>query len=523
MAHFGHLHDDSIYFVCAKSLAEGSGYRILSLPDRPYQTKYPPLWPALLACIWKANPRFPENLKWALGAVWLLLPAYLAIAARWFRQAGMKDPDRVLACALIATSPCVVFFSTSLMSELLFSCFLVAALMSAERAETSSGSDWAALCAGLLTAAAYLTKTAALPLLVTAPLILWLRGRPRRALVFTAAMAPVVLLWTGWVHFHRTASVDLVSLYYTDYLGFQFYNVGLRDLPILVWRNLDGVLAGISGLLIFDISKTAWGLHLARWIAIGAVLGTIRVARRSGITQFHAFAAVYTGVLLLWHYPPNERFMLPVFPLLLNGLISEIRLLAGLIGKAMAGVRRSEKIVAGAAGLVLAGLAILGVVFNFQALSSTFPGILKQHRAVLASNRVAFDWIAQHTPQGTFFAYDDPVFYLYTGRPATSFPVAPMPFYYQDRDRILQPFRSMSSFARQQRLDYLFLTAADFHRELGENEKLAAKEILVHDPAFRPVYQGQLTAIYELQSQPVTVTRGASAPVDRPSDSQARY
>jgi len=38
MPHFGHLHDDSIYFVCAKSLAEGRGYRILSLPAEPYQT-----------------------------------------------------------------------------------------------------------------------------------------------------------------------------------------------------------------------------------------------------------------------------------------------------------------------------------------------------------------------------------------------------------------------------------------------------------------------------------------------------
>src|SRR5258708_12890219 len=103
MAHFGHLHDDSIYFVCAKSLAGGSGYRILSLPDQPFQTKYPPLWPALLAFIWKVNPQFPENLKWALGAAWLLLPVYLAIAGRWFRQSVMQPSNLVLPSPLIAT------------------------------------------------------------------------------------------------------------------------------------------------------------------------------------------------------------------------------------------------------------------------------------------------------------------------------------------------------------------------------------------------------------------------------------
>src|SRR5260370_1317089 len=43
------MSDDGIYLVCAKSLAEGSGYRILSLPGQPNQTKYPPLYPWLLS------------------------------------------------------------------------------------------------------------------------------------------------------------------------------------------------------------------------------------------------------------------------------------------------------------------------------------------------------------------------------------------------------------------------------------------------------------------------------------------
>ena len=59
MPHLGFYHDDSIYWVSAKSLADGNGYRIESLPGQPYQTKYPPLYPALLAGIWKVNPNFP--------------------------------------------------------------------------------------------------------------------------------------------------------------------------------------------------------------------------------------------------------------------------------------------------------------------------------------------------------------------------------------------------------------------------------------------------------------------------------
>src|SRR5579864_3565650 len=58
---YGLFDDDGIYLVTAKSLAQGSGYRIVSLPSAIPQTKYPPVFPALLAGVWKIYPRFPQN------------------------------------------------------------------------------------------------------------------------------------------------------------------------------------------------------------------------------------------------------------------------------------------------------------------------------------------------------------------------------------------------------------------------------------------------------------------------------
>ena len=49
---FGDIHDDSLYYVSAKSLA-GGHYRIESLPGEPAQTKYPPLYPLLLSIAWR--------------------------------------------------------------------------------------------------------------------------------------------------------------------------------------------------------------------------------------------------------------------------------------------------------------------------------------------------------------------------------------------------------------------------------------------------------------------------------------
>ena len=38
----GAYHDDGVYLATAKAIAEGKGYRIESLPDERWQSKYPP-------------------------------------------------------------------------------------------------------------------------------------------------------------------------------------------------------------------------------------------------------------------------------------------------------------------------------------------------------------------------------------------------------------------------------------------------------------------------------------------------
>ena len=45
MPQLGRFHDDGIYWVTAKSLAEGRGLRLESLPGAPAATKYPPMYP----------------------------------------------------------------------------------------------------------------------------------------------------------------------------------------------------------------------------------------------------------------------------------------------------------------------------------------------------------------------------------------------------------------------------------------------------------------------------------------------
>ena len=58
----GLFHDDGIYVVVAKSIDRGEGYRIISLPGSPAQTKYPFFFSYLLSWIWWLNPHFPQNI-----------------------------------------------------------------------------------------------------------------------------------------------------------------------------------------------------------------------------------------------------------------------------------------------------------------------------------------------------------------------------------------------------------------------------------------------------------------------------
>ena len=79
MPEFSRLHDDGMLFVSAKSLGEGQGFRIASLPEQPAQTKYPALYPFYLSIVWRLNPHFPDNLNLAAWFCWPLLAVCLGL------------------------------------------------------------------------------------------------------------------------------------------------------------------------------------------------------------------------------------------------------------------------------------------------------------------------------------------------------------------------------------------------------------------------------------------------------------
>jgi len=508
MPHLGFYHDDSIYWVSARSLAMGDGYRIESLPGQPYQTKYPPLYCALLAGIWKINPQFPSNLGIATLFAWLLLPLFLGALWLLLGEYGFSTRARYVMLLVAGLSPVTVVFSFSLMPELLFTALLLASVILAERAMKAESSVWLAVLAGVFAGLAYLTKSIAAPLLLTVPLCFALRRHYKKAALFFVTMLPAVAAWQWWVARHLGHSWDLVTLYYSNYVGFQAYNVPLRDLPLVIWYNLDGFLTGAGKLLIFDLPYELKVLE--RVVAVAAIVGCVRLASRRRELQYPMAALGMSAILLVWHFPPDQRFVFPLYPLLLMGLATEIENIWGMLRLTWAKAAFADRFAAAGVGALLAGLALFGVFCTVFGLAHFIPDLFASYRAGFEARRPAYEWIARHTPaDANVYAYEDPLVFLYTGRRACSLPVPPKFFYHRDDEGVEKLMGSMADFARGYRLDYLLLTPDDYHRDLHAMGTRGLTEAM-RSRSFREVYASDGAAIYSLNPSSVAVAYNQS-------------
>jgi hypothetical protein len=508
MPHLGFYHDDSLYMVSGKSLAAGNGYRIASLPGDPFQTKYPPLYAALLSIVWRIDPVFPSNLPLATLLAWLLLPPYLGMVWLFLRQLGFSWRVQILLMLVAGLSPIAAVFSFSLMPELLFTALLLASVWLAERSFEPNASPWLPVLAGICGALAYLTKSAAAPLLFTAPICFLLRKQFGGALRFFVAMLPAVAGWQWWVSQHLSPSWDLVTLYYTNYVGFQIYNVPLQDLPLVMWHNLDGFLMGAGKLLTFDIPVGS--KHLERVIAVAAIAGCVRLARKSGKLHYPLAALGMSILLLVWHYTPDQRFVFPLYPLLLAGLWTELANVAVALRTSWKKPAMADRSAAVLGAGMLAGLAAFIAFTTVFGLVKFLPDLFDAYRIALDQRRPAYEWIARNSPQqATVFAYDDPMLYLYTGRKSLNMPIPPKLYYHNDDAGIDKLLHTIPDFARQYNLGYALLIHDDFYRDLRENGARHLSEAVQSSHAFEKMFQTPALSIYRF-SNTMSADRPAS-------------
>jgi hypothetical protein len=318
-------------------------------------------------------------------------------------------------------------------------------------------------------------------------------------------MLPAVAGWQWWVARHLTHSWDLVTLYYTNYVGFQIYNVPLRDLPLVIWYNLDGFLMGAGKLLIFDLPYGS--KHLERVITIASIAGCVRLASRTRSLQYPLAAIGMSAILLVWHFPPDQRFVFPLYPLLLMGLATEVRNILGVLRLTWSKPAFADRFAAASFGALLAAVAAFAVFCTVFGLSHVLPDLFDSYRADFAARRQAYQWIDRNVPRdANVYAYQDPVMFLYTGHKAVRLPIPPKFLYHSDDAAIDKLMGSMADFAHGYQLDYLLLTPDDYYRDLDAKGTHGLTQAM-QSPAFEKLYASSRVAVYKLSVAPAAEAR----------------
>ena len=303
--------DNAGYLSLAHGLLEGRGYVDAYDPLGAPHTKYPPLFPLLLAGLA------------ALGAsTWVAFKAVAAVATvggvaftfLWAeRRVGSWAAFGI--SVLVAASAGVVYYSHWVLSDPVFVFLTLVSLWALERGEARSWNPrWLAL--GMAAAlGAYFTRSAGLPLLLA--VLGWLALRRRfRALAWTAVgFGLPVFVW--WLRSRGGGVGD----YGTEFWLRDPYDPGLGTVGVggLAARVFGNAVAYTTRHLPTAVvgSSGVWVAALGLVLVIAAGWGWASRLRKEPAAA-ELFVPLYLGLVLLWPQVwGGDRFVLPLLPLLL--------------------------------------------------------------------------------------------------------------------------------------------------------------------------------------------------------------
>ncbi len=463
----GVFQDDGIYVVLAKSLATGHGYRYLNMPGLPNATHYPPLYPALLALLWKLFPAFPQNVTLFKFANAGLLGGAAALFYRFAtRRLQLGTIGALLAVATFSACAPVVLLTVMVLSEPMFLCALAATLLVCERAAASGRVRDAAWAGGAIAMLALVRTLGIFLVPATALVLLWRRGW-RATFVLGAVAVVLSIPWQLWVSAHAAEVPAIYLGKYGSYLGW-LVDAVKRDGIGFLWAVADANLkslvaqgwASTATDTLGAAVRNATSLALAFFFGMGAA----QLLKRAPVAAL--FLAGYLVIVVVWPFAP-ARFTWGVWPLV--GLVYALAAqavwewgrgpardaavdreralgegegsgVAGEIGGAAWGAPPKQNIASVAPStitipspvvpfhrarvilrpLALASLAALTVGYagyNYLGVTRHWWTVVQQSVADRA--RPLAEWVRANTDSAAVLATDDDVLmYLYTGRQA---------------------------------------------------------------------------------------------------------
>lgn len=314
----GVWHDDGVYMLVAKALAEGQGLVYSGVVGSPPAAKFPPLYPFVLAGLWSL---FSSIGAVTMAATFLNL-ALLAGAGALFGLALTRSTDLGLRAAVALSA--LAFASSDVLrpaliplSESLFLLLTTGALACWPRVDDGDR-------AGIVLAAALLlggiaTRTAGLALVLAYGVALLLR---RRAGTAAAVTAPALIFLVGWGWWSRRAA-EAIPENARDLLG--PYGGWITQQALAAPGSfVDNLPRHALGLGESVVAMTFPGVVGAPIWVLGALMAPlVAVGLLALVKRFPPlgwFGVVYLGVLLVWPYL-DRRLIVPWFPVVLTALV----------------------------------------------------------------------------------------------------------------------------------------------------------------------------------------------------------
>ena len=406
--------DNAGYLSLAHSVASGSGYVEAWDPALAQHTKYPPLYPALLAGAMGLGAE-----SWITFKLLSLLLVTLSVMVCFAWVRDRRGVALATGVALVlAFSPAFIWSTNWILSDPLFLALTLACLWSFHRSEhVAVPSRWiAAGCAFAILST--FTRTAGLPLVLAVGAALGLARCWRALAGFAGVFVVPNVLW--WLRSRADGGAQYVSEFwmidpYQPDLG----QAGIGDLTARVLENLQGyVLVHIPAGLSPWSGGALTALALAGWVA--------RIRIRWTVVEL--FTPLYFGLILLWPAVwSGDRFALPLYPLMLF-----------YAGEALVlGVRRIDPRLSLAVGVTAVAALLMPSMQGWGQSVSRATACREGVRVAgpFACYGEGFQqfvsaarWIGENVPDGSaVFSRKPRIFYTLSGVRSRTYPLSPDP------------------------------------------------------------------------------------------------
>lgn len=464
----GVYQDDATYLVLSDSIAFGDEYGMLNGPGPPLPSKYPFVFPLLLSPFARWPPAAAEEAvrKGETPGRSLVAATAVPLAATLINLSllfwGWPLLSRIsrwwglgVAC-MYGLSPLVTGHARIVMSEPVFTTFVLAALLLTELCARDGSRAWTFLALGGAIAAAVFTRSIGMTIAAVAFLRLAaFAARTRRTRAVAASVREVArqlaLVALGAVALVglvvATTSVGLRHLppkaYVDELLAEKVEPTMLPSPAVSVPRSVDsetftarirrvgrGYLLDQVRDVILPVGGGDRARNFARQLGVEnapAWLGAA-VACVVAIGAWHSarflllspavllFELVYFATILLWPWDA-PRYLYPIQPFL------QLQLLLGAARLGAVGRGRTTP------APVRHGASVAAVVCVGLVLGSAWKSLeVKDSRQFTRDLSVGADWLAGHAPPGAVVMARYPqTIYLYSGRSTVDLAIAPTP------------------------------------------------------------------------------------------------